>query len=152
MSEVIGQRFASFPAAGGRLAALGFSDFVGPLRRSLSQSLARSPDFAGLPSARLFAHLLGRPVAAGAVCGALALLPVCCAWTPGLAADEADWSMRARHLLLPVTTLALLGGQYCPAYPGRVAEVLESDFYPLRPRFRGWRLAHAAFSCAAPRP
>ncbi|MFB2713650.1 ABC transporter permease, partial [Aeromonas veronii] len=53
------------------------------------------------------------------------LLPVCCAWTPGLSADEADWAMRARHLLLPVTTLALLGvGNIALHTRGRVAEVL----------------------------
>ena len=57
------------------------------------------------------------------------LLPVCCAWTPGLSADEADWLMRLRHLLLPVTTLALLGvGNIALHTRGRVAEVLESDF------------------------
>ena len=57
------------------------------------------------------------------------LLPVCCAWTPGLSADEADWAMRARHLLLPVTTLALLGlGNIALHTRARVAEVLESDF------------------------
>ncbi len=57
------------------------------------------------------------------------LLPVCCAWTPGLSADEADWAMRARHLLLPVTTLALLGvGNIALHTRARVAEVLDSDF------------------------
>ena len=57
------------------------------------------------------------------------LLPVCCAWTPGLAADEADWAMRLRHLLLPVTTLALLGlGNIALHTRERVAEVLASDF------------------------
>ncbi|MGY3856358.1 ABC transporter permease [Aeromonas intestinalis] len=57
------------------------------------------------------------------------LLPVCCAWTPGLPADEADWLLRARHLVLPMTTLALLGmGNIALHTRERVAEVLESDF------------------------
>ncbi|MGY3901880.1 ABC transporter permease [Aeromonas lusitana] len=57
------------------------------------------------------------------------LLPVCCAWEPGLGADQVDWAMRARHLVLPVTTLALLGmGNIALHTRGRVAEVLESDF------------------------
>ena len=57
------------------------------------------------------------------------LLPVCCAWEPGLGADQVNWTMRARHLVLPVTTLALLGmGNIALHTRGRVAEVLESDF------------------------
>jgi peptide/nickel transport system permease protein len=57
------------------------------------------------------------------------LLPVCCAWTPGLDAGEVDWAMRARHLVLPVATLALLGmGNIALHTRGRVAEVLASDF------------------------
>nr|WP_050720090.1 ABC transporter permease [Aeromonas tecta] len=57
------------------------------------------------------------------------LLPVCCAWEPGLDADQVDWVMRARHLVLPVATLALLGmGNIALHTRGRVAEVLASDF------------------------
>ncbi|XBT55571.1 ABC transporter permease [Aeromonas veronii] len=57
------------------------------------------------------------------------LLPVCCAWTPGLPANDADWLLRARHLVLPLTTLALLGmGNIALHTRERVAEVLESDF------------------------
>ena len=57
------------------------------------------------------------------------LLPVCCAWTPGLGADQVDWAERLRHLILPITTLALLGmGNIALHTRGRVAEVLASDF------------------------
>lgn len=57
------------------------------------------------------------------------LLPVCCAWEPGLGADQVAWSDRVRHLILPVLTLTLLGmGNIALHTRGRVAEVLGSDF------------------------
>ena len=122
VAEVIGPALCRLlPAAGGGLAALRlFRDSAWALRRSLSQSLARSPYLPlCLPVYRL-PPTFWSASAAGPVCGALAqLLPVCCARTPGLAADEADWLVRLRHLLLPVATFdPARAGQYRAAHPG----------------------------------
>ncbi|MGL5031192.1 MAG: ABC transporter permease [Aeromonas sp.] len=57
------------------------------------------------------------------------LLPVCCAWTPGLSAAQASGWMQLQHLVLPIITLALLGmGNIALHTRGQVAEVLDSDF------------------------
>jgi len=146
VSEVIGQRFAaSFLLLAGAWLLSGFFGIL--LGLCAGRYLNRWPDRLICRFAYLLASLPTFWV--GLLLLALfavhwPLLPVCCAWTPGLAADEVDWAMRLRHLLLPVTTLALLGvGNIALHTRGRVAEVLESDFI---------RLAHAAFSRAAPRP
>ena len=74
VGEVIGQRFAAsfLLLAGAWLLSGFFRHSAGTVRRSLSQPLARSPYLPFCLPARLLAHLLGRPVAARPVCGALA--------------------------------------------------------------------------------
>ncbi|MCA1985741.1 MAG: ABC transporter permease [Desulfovibrio sp.] len=39
----------------------------------------------------------------------LGWLPVCCAWPPGLSAEDASLWTRLQHLILPATTLSLIG-------------------------------------------
>ncbi|WP_421282831.1 ABC transporter permease [Aeromonas veronii] len=131
VGEVIGQRFAaSFLLLAGAWLLSGFFGIL--LGLCAGRYLNRWPDRLICRFAYLLASLPTFWV--GLLLLALfavhwPLLPVCCAWTPGLAADEADWAMRARHLLLPVTTLALLGvGNIALHTRGRVAEVLDSDF------------------------
>lgn len=131
VTEVIGQRFAASSAllAGAWLLSGSLGILLGlcagrylnrwpdRLICRLSYLLASLPTFwVGLLLLALFA--VHWP-----------LLPVCCAWTPGLAADQVDWALRARHLVLPVATLTLLGvGNIALHTRGRVAEVLASDF------------------------
>ncbi len=154
VSEVIGQRFAaSFLLLAGAWLLSGL--FGIGLGLCAGRYLNRWPDRLICRFAYLLASLPTFWV--GLLLLALfavhwPLLPVCCAWTPGLAADEADWLMRLRHLLLPVTTLALLGlGNIALHTRARVAEVLASDFIRYA-RARGRWLAHAALSRAEPRP
>ena len=131
VSEVIGQRFAAsfLLLAGAWLLSGSFGILLG---LCAGRYLNRWPDRLICRFAYLLASLPTFWV--GLLLLALfavhwPLLPVCCAWTPGLAADEVDWAMRLRHLLLPVTTLALLGlGNIALHTRERVAEVLASDF------------------------
>ncbi len=131
VGEVIGQRFAaSFLLLAGAWLLSGFFGIL--LGLCAGRYLNRWPDRLICRFAYLLASLPTFWV--GLLLLALfavhwPLLPVCCAWTPGLAADEADWALRLRHLLLPVTTLALLGlGNIALHTRERVAEVLASDF------------------------
>ncbi|WP_422072388.1 ABC transporter permease [Tranquillimonas rosea] len=65
--------------------------------RTLAVALSASPGF-------WIAILLIALFAVG-----LGWLPSCCAAPPGLTAGEAGWSDRARHLVLPVATLSVVG-------------------------------------------
>lgn len=69
--------------------------------------------------------------------------PICCAWPPGLTADEASFYDRVRHLILPVIALGLLGvGNIALHTRARIEEINESEFiyYAYAQGDKGWSL------------
>ena len=69
--------------------------------------------------------------------------PICCAWPPGLTADEASFYDKVRHLILPVIALGLLGvGNIALHTRARIEEINESEFiyYAYAQGDKGWSL------------
>lgn len=55
--------------------------------------------------------------------------PVCCAWPPGISAEEATFLQRLQHLLLPAATLSLIGvAQITLHTREKTIEALRSDY------------------------
>jgi len=81
--------------------------------------------------------------------------PVCCAWPPGLSADQATLWQRIHHLLLPAVTLSLIGvAQITMHTREKTVEAMRSD-YAIFARAQGestWgvSLRHAVRNVALP--
>lgn len=59
----------------------------------------------------------------------LGWLPVCCAWPPGLSAEDASLWTRFVHLILPATTLSLIGvSQIALHTREKTIEAMHSDY------------------------
>lgn len=75
----------------------------------------------------------------------LTWFPICCAWTPGIEAQNASLTTRLHHLILPMLALSLLGvGNIALHTRAKVQEVLNSEFvhYARAQGDAGWPLIY----------